>query len=787
MRRAVEIAGYVKTDRRLWMLSLCFMLLLGVAAEGYEQPFPHYITADITWKEKDREEETERTVRGQLWFKDLPVLDSRGRVRGFGKPGYYTGIKWFVPKRPGEIWITRSEKNEDPRTFLLHDHFGEQNIVVAFDRIDVFRTMEATMTGLMDKSADELTVPGVGTKDAALLEELDIDEAPRVDMITPETSHRRKRRKKDVPESERPSPLRFAMDKDIGIARIPVADVLKIVFQKASDGLQREGYVGRYVQYSRAATGDGGRVQVKTATFFGGEDGNERFTYGDFLDDGSILLAGNFIDLGFVDPKKITVLGKDPAGDAYPNIEHTDRRGRKRLEELRRTATLVFFSDDLTRLIRVVRLPWGTGTVGSVAPGSDGAIYLSGRVGPHFDVFARDAKVIATVENPEAIAAAKASRRKREPGPDGYVLKLAPDGSNVPWVVRFKHAGLNLFRRPDRKLLVRRGNDLFFITPEGVVSQGPEIETTGHNMAVDPRTGDMYFGGSYRSGTGLEPYVNPYIYRVDADGKQVWTGYGWSGPIVGVEPLRLVSDSSVNRIQVGEDGSLTLTGWSDGGNTVLSYQPYDLRKTAPGGGFASSVWGATGGLTVRIGHIIHMDGETMHVDYCTKYVSYLPTSDVPTLLNIYDVQGLPNGDVAVTGASRTGYIETHDAWITPWWIERRTNEFAQAKSGAFFTLFRPDFNRPRMATRTPGISRGQLAARGNLLLLYSGATGNRQPEGVRTSKVRQLPIVKRAIQPENGGGLDGFAMLIDTQEQPNPPVIPGWTWDDHDKKKGRRR
>lgn len=162
------------------------------------------------------------------------------------------------------------------------------------------------------------------------------------------------------------------------------------------------------------------------------------------------------------------------------------------------------------------------------------------------------------------------------------------------------------------------------------------------------------------------------------DGRQVWTAYGWSGPIVGVSQLRLVSDSSVNSIKVSEDGSLTLTGWSDGGNTVLSAQPYDLRKTAPGGGFASEVWGATGGLTVRIAHIIHMDANTTHVDYCTRYVSYLPTSDVPTLLNIYDTQRLPNGDVAVVGGARTGLIETHDAWITPWYVQYRTNEFAQA-------------------------------------------------------------------------------------------------------------
>jgi hypothetical protein len=342
------------------------------------------------------------------------------------------------------------------------------------------------------------------------------------------------------------------------------------------------------------------------------------------------------------------------------------------------------------------------------------------------------------------------------------------------WAVRFKHSGPDIFMRPDRKLLTRRGNDLFFIDPSGTVSKGPALEVAGHNMAVDPRSGAMYFGGSYRSGTGLEPYVNPYLYKLDADGEIEWTGYGWSGPIVGVEQHRLVSDSSINNISIAEDGSLSLIGWSDGGNTVLSYQPYDLRKPVRKSGFASSTWGATGGLTVRIANIIHMDAETMDVDHATQYVAYLPTSDVPTLLNVYSVHRLPNGDIAVTGAANTGFIETWDAWCESWYIQYRRNEFAQAKNGTFFTLFRPDFSLPRMSTRTPGAAGPRLVGKGDKLLLFGGGTDHEQA------------IVKNAIQPTNGGGLDGYAMLIDTQAEPHPPVIPEWTWGDRNRKKGRR-
>jgi hypothetical protein len=313
---------------------------------------------------------------------------------------------------------------------------------------------------------------------------------------------------------------------------------------------------------------------------------------------------------------------------------------------------------------------------------------------------------------------------------------------------------------------------LFFIERDGSVTPGPKLDITGSSMAMCPKTGAMYFGGSYRSGTGLEPYVNPYLYKVDADGKLVWTAYGWTGPIVGVEQHRLVADSSVSRVRMGEDGFLTLVGWSDGGNTVLGYQPYDMRQGAKCGGFCSETWGATGGLTVRIAHIIRMNAETMEVPGFTRYVGYLPTSDVPTLINIYDMRPLANGEVAVTGGGWTGFVETQDAWITSWHVERRTDEFALAKGGPFFTLFTPDFRKSRMSTITPNVSGLQVVTHGKWVLLYGGAWSP-APGEIGLKWNRRFPtIIKDAVQPVNGGGGDAYALLVDTQGEPRPIAPP---------------
>ena len=343
---------------------------------------------------------------------------------------------------------------------------------------------------------------------------------------------------------------------------------------------------------------------------------------------------------------------------------------------------------------------------------------------------------------------------------------MSSDLRSVAWAIRVQDGGVNMFKQPNGGLLVRRGMELFHISPEGAVTAGSKLEVSGGSMAVCPKTGAIYFGGSYRSGTGLEPYVNPYLYKMDASGKMVWTAYGWSGPIVGVDQFRLEADSSLNKISVAEDGGLAVTGWSDGGNTVLAYQPYDMRIPVKSGGFCSSTWGARGGMTVRIATLLNMDPDTMEVSAYTPYVGYIPTSDVPSLVNIYNSYRLPSGELAIIGGGALGFVETHDAWTRSWWRNFQTDEFAIAKGGPFFTLLSPDFKRARMATITPGASGLNIAGKGSWLLLYSAATDKDPSEvGVKWRPAYRT-LIRNAVQPKNGGGLDAYVILVNTQGEP---------------------
>lgn len=754
------------------LLSFCFFVCC-MALQAYEKPFPKYIVADVTWI--DAQTKVEKTMTGQLWFADLPIIDASGKARGFGRLGNLNGIKWFVPKNPGDIWIKKVSDAKEPKTFLLHDYYGEYQVRFDFDFIKVFRSGESLMVdsvGSLDATAAPKTAADKKL-DALLGIKAEDDEMTESVKVAEAVDAKSGRHRGLTIDANEKTPLNFALDTSIGIKSIPIENLVKIVFKTASNDLTREAYCGRYVEYSNAAVGDEGRVNLVAATFFGGKE-SEVFSTGDFLSDDSILMTGTFHDLSFVAPDQVNVVGgADPAADALQPIEKTIK-GRKTTVYPKDTPVLVQYSKDLGKVLAIQRLPWGVGKIIRSIIAPDGSTYLTGFTGENYQAIATTP---ACQKQIEKVKATEDTKKKSGPGPDSFLIKFTADRKKLVWAIRFKEGVVDPFMRPDGKMFCRRGDEVFFITPEGSIESGPKLEVDHGTMAVCPKTGAVYFGGSYRSATGLEPYVCPFLNKVDANGKAVWTAYGWTGPIVGVQQFRLVSDSSVTKIAVSENGNLSIVGWSDGGNTVFMNQPYDMRLPAKGGGFCDQLWGSTGGLSVRHAHIISMNAETMEAEFHTSYTNYLPCSDVPTILNLYDIKRMPNGDVALSGGGAIGYVETHDAWVKSWYIEHQTDEFARAKSGTFFTLLTPDFKKPRMATRIPGTSGHRLNTKGNLVLLFSGAT-DAELNGPQVP--RDTPplstVTKNAVQAKNGGGMDAYVMLIDTQGKPNPPVIPAKTW-----------
>lgn len=747
--------------RFAWCLGL---LLLPICSWAYESAAPPFITVDVVWEPPGKDP---ITVNGALHFSDIPVRDPvTGAVRGFGARAHFQGIKWFVPKEPGDIWMTRVKDAKEPTTFLVHAYQPEFQAILAFDKIEVFRSTESVLADAKAKMVAGLTdqpstagsskvLKKLGEK-TGLTSESDEDEEAKAIALD-------ERSEKDPTRS----PIRLALDHVVPFKEIPLVEVTKITFYTAANSIPRDRTHGRFVEYSNQAIGDEGRVQVVASTYFGGP-GNEVFHYAAFRSDFSILMASHLREHDFLDAKLIRVIGTDPPADAYPPVDVKDRRGRTYTDYPRNTLVFIHYAKDLAAIAGVHRFPWGAGTSINICQNDSDGLLVSGRAGVHFDTWAKDLKCpVKVIENPAAVAAAE---KAKQPLPqDGFVIQLDKDFRPV-WLVRFKHLITKAFLLNNGKVLTLPQDQILrYILSDGTVEQGAKVEAGGQGMTVDPRNGDMYFYGSYRSATGLEPYVCPFLHKANADGSLAWTGYGWGGPLAGVDQLRLVSDSSIKMVQVKPNGSLAISAWSDGGNTVLARQPYDIRKEVPTAGFAGSLWGASG-QTVRIVNLIRMDGDTMEVKSRSNFSAYSPTSNIPLITNVYSVHETDSGDVAITGSCGPGLIETHDAWITPWYIRSRLDEDAEGSRGIFFALFKPDFSTLRMSTRVPNFSGLQVTGRGDKLLIYSCATKkfDDSPSGKQASSA----LVVKAVQPVFGGGLDGMVIMVDTHGSPRPPIIP---------------
>ncbi len=692
---------------------------------------PAWIAVELVW---EREGETVRT-EGHLHVERLPV--ERERTGNFH-------ISQLVPLVDGDIRVIRAPAGaEFPH--VLVDYQGEHPFRWTVDGIPLkTRAGSAPEPGAQAEISEDLLEP-------APLPTL--DEAPE----------------------EAPFYLEISGTPPLPV--IPWSTVQEIRFMtRAEGGFRRQEYGGRFVQYSRGARGDNGTVRPVAATFFGGE-GDERFTRGGFLPGGRIFAGGTFAGDAFEAASEIKVLFDDTRLEDFPSLEETDRRGRTRRVTPANTPLFAVFSPDLSRLERVFRFPWGAGTLQTlVADDEAESLYLVLQTGAAGEHLTDQLRIAHTVENEEHVRreTERAASRNREArlANDSLVLRLNPDSGEVDWAVRFKHGWLELALMPEGHMMVRRGQDLFRLSREDgrvLDQQTVNIGSNHTGMVIHPRDGSLFFGGEYHSHTGLEPWRCPYMRKFTADGEPVWSAYDWTGPIVGTQFLRWVSDSAITGAKIDTDGNLLLSGWSDGGNSVLTLQPYDLRQRIDVQGHASSIWGAN---VLSVSYLIQMHAETMTVSGVTRFMSYLPTSNTPNSVSIRDFTRLENGSVAITGGSAFALIETHDAWFEPWYLQWRTNRHATARGGPYLAVYAEDLKTLRLSTILPGVQQAGLASQGDRLLVFGAATARNNSYGDETPT-----LVKHSVQSAFGGGqTDAYLLLVDTAAEPRPVELPEKTW-----------
>jgi hypothetical protein len=518
----------------------------------------------------------------------------------------------------------------------------------------------------------------------------------------------------------------------------------------------------RFDQFTRkfATTPDQARVLSAGCL---GASGTVWLVGGGFQPDGTVVVAG--VSLGptlELAGTRIEVLGKDSAAPPAPqprqqmdkdNKPVLDKAGKPKYDPFgwkheNATAFVVRLSSDLKEIKSACRFPWKAAGLSSAAVDAAGNIYLAGPATDGLRAVGGDQKELPVGKG----------------GPEKgscdftYVACLAPEGGKTVWVRTFRgpspapvvevdKSGNVRFQGPDVRVFDNKGEQKSVTMAPGGL---------GPRCALNPRDGTLARGGEKNWRTGREPYRDPVLNICKPDGKLLYELYSWDGPFVGLDNLRLVSDSAVRLVRYDEDGNLVLYAWSDGGNTVLLREPNDVRRLSKKmDGLGFSTWGAN---VLSCAYVIKIETKNYKIIAGTPWLAYLNNNNKPNSIWIDSLDFAGDGSICLTGNSAWGLIQTGN------------NLSAGAEpAGPYVSVLSKDCTSLRFSSVMPacgktelgegarwGVVRGTVNGKARLLFLC-GAVEKEEIYG-KTLAAPQL----NPLQGKYGGGqVDGYMLLLD--------------------------
>jgi len=517
----------------------------------------------------------------------------------------------------------------------------------------------------------------------------------------------------------------------------------------------------RFHEFTKNNAAPAEPVRVLSAGLLGGT-GTEWLAGGGFQPDGTIVLAGvalgPVLDLGV----KETVLGRDAALTAPELVAKKDKKGNPEMDKEGKpkfepfgwnhenaTGFIARMSADLKTIKSVTRLAWKSGGVTGAAVDAAGNIYLCG---PATDG-------IATLGGDVQALPAAAEDSKRSGCAHTYLARLTPDAAKVIWVrhvqgtsdapaLSLDAAGRLHFSGPDFRVLDANGKQLSAIPIPG---------GAGGFAAVNPVDGTIARGGEHHWPTGREPWRCPTLNIHKPDGSLLYQLYDWGGPLVGLNNLRLVSDTAIRGVTYDAQGNLLFHAWSDGGNSVALREPNDIRASAKMNGLGFSAWGAG---VLSLAYVVKVDTKNYRVIGGTPWMAYQQEQNKPNSARISTLASAADGSVCFAGASTHGLIQTGNAIG------------GGEPGGEFVAVLNGDCSALRFCSAMPacgqtivddssqdrarwGIVSGKL--HGNPVALFLCGAGEKN-----TNYDQNPPPAVDARQPKFGGGAtDGYALLLD--------------------------
>lgn len=436
----------------------------------------------------------------------------------------------------------------------------------------------------------------------------------------------------------------------------------------------------RYVVYhEQVAKGPHAKL-VGTVTL--GAKGRQEFIAGAELADGTLALFGNVWGAGFTEGPPPVILG---AG-----------QGQARGDEP--AGFLAFYAPELAGLRRIVKFDQNILRVTCGTTTADGQGLL-----------------LACQTQAGFAALEKLSGVWQGEG-DACILRLTADGQKIDWARRLRGKPADTLWQDKTGQVYCDVGGLQRISADGKDSKTISTKTrtgTAKWLHVDP-DGNAYFGGDRNTRTGREPWRQPYLYKFDPQGKQLWAAWEFSPRVVSSAHAGLESDSSVRGMAQRPDGTLIVTGWSDGGNSVFQRQAMDWKRNCPEAPLGWSPWWPRGANSYA--HLMLFDPQKQETVAHLWWCGYLPNNFMggPVYANRTAGQGigrvisLPGGAIGFTGGGATGLIQTPNAfWKDPHDGKKMGGETCvilnQDLSGVLFSSYLPNVSGARPAPTRKGM------------------------------------------------------------------------------------
>lgn len=489
------------------------------------------------------------------------------------------------------------------------------------------------------------------------------------------------------------------------------------------------------------------------AGYIGG-NGDEYLSGGAFLANGSVLLAGTCVGPQF-NPAgiRVTVIGSDGQAPASPVKETKDKKGRARLETPNWEFTdgagfILQLGPDYKTVVKAIRFPWSSGTLTDIVSDGKSGIYVTGTCGPAFGKLVRAEKMDSGLTGKGSI----------------FFGRMKSDLSGFEWCYLLED---DLWTAPKLKLLKDGkfsliASNAYHFSSAGKLLKATKLQTTSNwSRGVDPVTHSTATGGDSNTSTGWEPWRQPVLFIFNDKGEHTDEFYRWNPKLVGLNCFRLVSDSDVRVLSYDNEGNLLVVGWSDGGNSVFEYSPYDLKRSAyPEGtkGLGFSLWGAGVGSFCHIMKIDPRSGEPLGK---TIFVGYLKSKNVPSGLGVDTVDSGVDDTLLMGGGSAYGLIETGNKVNTMDW---QADDYI---GGPFVAILTPKMDSIRFSSCMPGggnvdLTRHNKGSYGKWGI-GSGSAGGK-PMALFVCGARQAEKFKMINCPQKefgGGKLDGQYVILE--------------------------